>query len=51
MSSGCTTADPNLVAEIVANPAAFYVNVHNTDYPPGAVRDQLSVPPFWSGGM
>jgi hypothetical protein len=50
MSSGCAMVDPMLVAEIVANPAAFYVNIHTTDFPPGAVRDQLSVPPFWSGG-
>jgi hypothetical protein len=27
--------------EILANPGAFYVNVHNADYPSGAVRGQL----------
>jgi hypothetical protein len=51
MSFNCTTADSQLIGEILSNPSAFYVNVHNTDYPPGAVRGQLSVPPFWSGGM
>ena len=30
------------VAEILANPAAYYVNVHNDDYPAGAIRGQLT---------
>lgn len=51
MSSGCVTVDMALMAEILANPSAFYVNVHTTDYRPGAIRGQLSVPPFWGGGM
>ena len=29
------------VAEILANPAGYYVNVHNPDYPGGAIRGQL----------
>lgn len=29
------------VADILANPASYYVNVHNADYPGGAVRGQL----------
>ncbi len=29
------------VAEILANPSAYYVNVHNADYPGGAIRGQL----------
>ena len=29
------------VADILANPANYYVNVHNADYPGGALRDQL----------
>jgi len=40
-SSQCVTADVNLAAEIVANPANFYVNVHTADFPNGAVRGQL----------
>ena len=30
------------VAEILANPENYYVNVHNADYPGGAIRGQLS---------
>lgn len=29
------------VADILANPSDYYVNVHNADYPGGAVRGQL----------
>lgn len=40
-SSGCATVDPNLIRAMMSNPAAFYVNVHNADYPAGAIRGQL----------
>ncbi|HYC97755.1 CHRD domain-containing protein [Brevundimonas sp.] len=40
-SSGCVDAAASLGAEILAMPAAFYVNVHNAPYPNGAVRGQL----------
>jgi hypothetical protein len=38
----CTPVAPALVSEILANPAGFYVNVHTTQYPKGAIRAQLS---------
>lgn len=41
-SSGCVFADPELTAAILANPAEYYVNVHNADFPGGAIRGQLS---------
>jgi len=41
-SSGCAEVDRDLIKEIMQTPDAFYVNVHNADFPPGAVRGQLS---------
>ncbi|MGY4540753.1 hypothetical protein ACVWY0_000659 [Arthrobacter sp. UYNi723] len=37
----CTTADSDLLAAIEANPGAYYVNVHNADFPAGEIRGQL----------
>ena len=41
-SEGCISAPGALADEIEANPAAFYVNVHNAEFPNGAVRGQLA---------
>jgi hypothetical protein len=41
---GCTTADPALLADIIANPQNYYVNVHTHQAPPGAIRGQLMMP-------
>lgn len=40
-AEGCTTTDPAAVAQIKANPAAAYVNVHTAAQPTGAIRGQL----------
>lgn len=40
-SEGCVSAPGALADEIEANPAAFYVNIHNAEFPNGAVRGQL----------
>lgn len=40
--SGCVTADRDLILAILTNPSAYYFNVHNADFPAGALRGQLS---------
>lgn len=38
----CMEMDQALLAEIAADPSAFYVDVHTAKFPDGAVRGQLS---------
>ena len=40
-SKACPKVDEAIADEIEANPANFYVNVHNAEYPNGAIRGQL----------
>jgi hypothetical protein len=37
----CVPADPAVLAQIEANPAGYYVNLHNARFPGGAIRGQL----------
>jgi hypothetical protein len=40
-SADCVAVDPALAGEIAHNPSGFYVNVHNAEFPAGAIRGQL----------
>ena len=41
-SDGCVNVEKDTVKAILDNPAGYYINVHNADFPDGAVRGQLS---------
>jgi hypothetical protein len=41
-SSACVAVSRELILEIIKNPSAYYVNVHNALFPAGAVRGQLT---------
>lgn len=41
-SKACQKVDESIADEIEANPANFYINVHNAEYPNGAIRGQLA---------
>ena len=40
--SGCVNADRDLIVAILTDPSGYYFNVHNAEYPPGALRGQLT---------
>jgi hypothetical protein len=40
--SDTVAVDKGLAQEILRNPVGFYVNVHNAEFPAGAVRGQLN---------
>ncbi len=44
-STGCAAdVDPMLIRNLLRSPRDYYVNVHNAEYPGGAVRGQLHHP-------
>jgi hypothetical protein len=42
VAAGCAHASRALIAAIMQHQADYYVNVHNAQYPEGAVRGQIS---------
>jgi CHRD domain len=40
-TGGCTDIDRELAVAIITDPSSYYVNVHNADFPAGALRGQL----------
>lgn len=40
-ASGCASVSRDILKGILEDPEEYYVNVHNADYPAGAVRGQL----------
>lgn len=38
----CTSVERALIKDIIQNPQNYYVNIHNAEFPGGAIRGQLS---------
>jgi hypothetical protein len=50
-ASGCVAAEQSVLTEIADGPSGFYVNVHSSEHPQGAVRGQLAPAPGDASAM
>jgi hypothetical protein len=41
VARNCVSADSDIIEAVLANPELFYVNVHNVEFPGGAVQGSL----------
>lgn len=41
-SNTCVDTTPEIAAQLLADPAAYYVNIHSEEHPDGAMRGQLA---------
>ena len=41
VATGSVAAEPGTIGAVLDTPAGFYINVHNADFPAGAVRGQV----------
>jgi hypothetical protein len=39
--SGCVSASKSVISAILKKPGGYYVNIHTSDFPAGAIRGQL----------
>ncbi len=42
MSNTCVETTPDITAQLIADPAGYYVNIHSESRPDGAMRGQLT---------
>lgn len=40
-AKGCVSVDKDAIEDMMNNPANYYINVHNAEFPNGALRGQL----------
>lgn len=40
-ASGCMGSSRDKIRAIIGNPSGYYINIHTTDFKPGAIRGQL----------
>jgi hypothetical protein len=40
---GCVHGDRDVITAILRDPSGYYVNVHTTEFPAGAIRGQLTL--------